>query len=103
MTRKLLLCACLLVVGTLFGKDHSSAPRVPSPTIEEAIALIRKHHAEKPEGLKGIFVDEAVYIREADKAYWKIGVRNAEYETGHLIYKVSSDGSVEIDSVVKDG
>ena len=103
MKTKLLLCACLFAVCTLFGKDGSSAPRVPSPTIDEAIALVRKHHADQPGGLKDVFIDEAVYVREAEKAYWKIGVRSGEYETGHLIYTVSPDGSVTMYSVVKDG
>jgi hypothetical protein len=97
-----ILCLCLLAASSLSGKEQRPF-RVPTPSLEEAVALVKKHHEEHPGTLKGIFIDEAVFVREPQKAYWKIGVRHTEYETGHLIYKVSTDGVVAIDSVIKDG
>ncbi len=53
--------------------------------------------------MKPIFIDEIIFVREAENPYWKVGVRNTERETGHLFYAVSSEGKVTSHSVVKDG
>jgi hypothetical protein len=66
------------------------------------VKLVYEHH-NKTQALKPVFVDEAVFVREEGKSYWRIGVRYEKYETGLLVYTVSSDGTVESHSVVKDG
>ena len=80
----------------------SNQPRVPPVTIERAIKLVYACQKKEPNA-KPIFIDEVIFVREAKKTYWKVGVRTTEHETGHLFYAVSSDGKVTSHSVVKDG
>ena len=83
-------------------RPASNQPRVPPVSIEQAIKFVYAHHKKDPD-VKPIFIDEVIFVREAKKSYWKVGVRNTAHETGLLFYSVSSDGEVVFHSVVKDG
>lgn len=83
-------------------KSASNQPRVPVIPIERAIKLVYDHHNNKPD-VKPVFIDEVVYVREAEKSFWKVGVRIVENETGHLYYALATDEKITIHSVVKDG
>lgn len=99
------LLICLFGAAALLSAKEEQAflvERKPVPSIDEAIRLVREHDAKQPNA-KPIFVDLATYERRSDGSVWKIGVRYEAQETGHLIYAVDRNGSVKIDSVVKDG
>lgn len=99
-----LLCLiCLGCANLLIANGERRKPRVPPVTIESAVKLVYEFHEKSANALKPIFVDEATFVREEGTAYWKIGVRHTEFETGHLYYTVSTEGTVAMDSVVKDG
>jgi hypothetical protein len=79
MKNKLVLYFFLAAAGALGAKDHHSV-RIPKPDIEAAISLVKKHHEKQTGERKNIFVDEAVFVREPEKAFWRIGVRNSDHE-----------------------
>lgn len=84
-------------------RSSTNQDRVPKVDIVKAIELTIDHNKKNNPAMEAIFVDEAVYIRTEDTSFWKIDVRLKERETGHLYYKVNSEGIVETLSVVKDG
>jgi len=77
--------------------------RVPAVDIVKAIQFGVGYHQRIHPDMGDIFVDEALFIRTEDESFWKIGVRLKARQTGHLYYKVISEGKVESHSVVKDG
>ena len=77
--------------------------RVPKIDIVKAIQLATDHHEKSNPAMRDVFVDEALFVRTKVESFWKIGVRLKDRETGHLYYKVTSEGKVESHSVVKDG
>jgi len=109
MKSRLLIIApmllCLTISLALGEKQRRAvqADRVPQIDIVNAIQLTVEHHKKKLPEMGDIFVDEAVFVRTESGSFWKIGVRLKDRETGHLFYKVDSEGKIESHSVVKDG
>jgi predicted aspartyl protease len=102
----LLLAFTILLSSNVIAEGINKIPqleRVPAITLDEAIALVKTYHNKSSLSSEKIFIDEAVLIRINGKCFWKVGYRLQARETGHMYVKVSMDGKVQIDSVVKDG
>jgi len=76
--------------------------RAPELHLSSAVLKLQQF-CDKQYGKNMVYIDEAAYVREEQEAYWKIGIRKVKEETGHMFYKVFSDGRIEQSSVVKDG
>ena len=98
----LLLCFMSIAMGEKQRRAQQT-DRIPKIDIIKAVQLVTEHHQKNNPAMQDVFVDEAVFVRKKDKSFWKIGVRLRERETGHLYYKLTSQGKVESHSVVKDG
>ncbi len=80
---------------------ESFEPRVPPITLEEAILRLKEHFRDKEQPEH--FIDEATFVRKGKDSYWRIATRGTKRETGHAIYAVDLDGTVELRSVIKNG
>jgi len=102
ITPLLLLLTISLALGEKQRRSEQ-ADRVPKIEIVKAIQLAIEHHKKEQPDMGEVFVDEALFMRMEAESFWKVGVRLKDVETGHLYYKVDSEGKTEPHSVVKDG
>ncbi len=98
----LVLCLSSMAVGEKL-RSTIEQDRVPKINIVRAVQFIIDHHRKSNPETGEVFVDEALFVRTKDESFWKVGVRLKTHETGHLYYKVTTEGKVTLHSAVKDG